>query len=102
MAYHDGLTGLPNRQLFFDRLARSISNAKRNKKQFGLLFIDLDGFKQVNDRYGHEAGDITLQTVADRFVSSLRENDTVARMAGDEFVVILNDLGNAHEAGYVA
>lgn len=92
LAYYDRLTGLPNRALFFDRLSQSLSGAKRNQRRLGILFIDLDGFKKVNDEHGHDAGDTVLKTVADRLVETVRATDTVARMGGDEFVVILNEL----------
>ena len=92
LAYHDRLTGLPNRTLFFDRLSQALSVAKRNQKCLGILFMDLDGFKKVNDEHGHDAGDTVLKTVAERLVDTVRATDTVARMGGDEFVVILNEL----------
>ncbi len=102
MAYHDRLTGLPNRSLFFDRLSQSISQARRNKKRVALLFMDLDGFKLVNDSFGHEAGDIVLKVVTERFLSSVRAMDTVARLGGDEFVVVLGELEDPNEAATVA
>lgn len=92
LAYHDRLTGLPNRTLFFDRLSQSLSGAKRSQKRLGILFMDLDGFKKVNDEHGHDAGDTVLKTVAGRLVETVRATDTVARMGGDEFVVILHEL----------
>jgi len=96
MAHYDHLTGLPNRALFHDRLARTLTLAKRQTSQVALLFIDLDGFKAVNDTLGHEAGDRLLQEVALRLQGCLREADTVARLGGDEFAVILSDI-NAGE-----
>ena len=102
MAFHDRLTGLPNRSLFFDRFSQAISQARRNKKHVALLFIDLDGFKLVNDNYGHDAGDIVLNIIADRLLSSVRAMDTVARMGGDEFVVMLGELDSPDEATPVA
>ena len=102
MAYHDWLTGLPNRGLFFDRLAQAISHAKRDGRRVGVLFIDLDGFKGVNERFGHDAGDIVLKEAARRFSTCVRAVDTVARMGGDEFVVIVGELGDRREAGPVA
>jgi len=102
MAFHDGLTGLPNRALFFDRFSQSISHAKRNKNCVALLFIDLDRFKPVNDRYGHEAGDFVLKTIAARLLSAVRSMDTVARIGGDEFVVMLDELEQSGEAASVA
>lgn len=92
LAYYDRLTGLPNRALFFDRLAQALSGAKRSQKRLGILFIDLDGFKKVNDEHGHDAGDTVLKTVSERLVETVRATDTVARMGGDEFVVVLNEL----------
>ena len=89
MAQHDPLTGLPNRALFSDRLQRSIANAVRDKTGLALLFIDLDKFKPVNDTYGHGVGDLLLQGVAQRMLQCLRDSDTVARIGGDEFVVLL-------------
>ena len=87
-AYYDGLTGLPNRQLFKDRLEREIAHAKRMHTQVALIYIDLDRFKNVNDSMGHSAGDALLLGVSQRLVSQLRESDTLARLGGDEFVVI--------------
>lgn len=92
LAYHDSLTGLPNRSLLLDRLEIQLATAKRHKTKFALLFIDLDGFKQVNDQYGHKMGDKLLQEVACRLEDSTRKMDTVARIGGDEFVVLVNEL----------
>jgi diguanylate cyclase (GGDEF)-like protein/PAS domain S-box-containing protein/hemerythrin-like metal-binding protein len=102
MAYHDRLTGLPNRTLFFDRLSHAISHARRNRKKVALLFGDLDGFKYVNDQHGHDAGDIVLKHVAARLVSCVRAVDTVARVGGDEFVVILGGIEHVAEATTIA
>ncbi len=102
MAYHDRLTGLPNRSLFFDRFSQAISQARRNHKRVALLFLDLDGFKPINDQYGHEAGDLVLTIVAERILSAVRAMDTVARVGGDEFVVILGELDSAAEVEPVA
>ena len=87
-AYYDGLTGLPNRQLFKDRLEREIAHARRTQTQIALIYIDLDRFKNVNDSMGHSAGDALLRGVSEQLVSQLRESDTLARLGGDEFVVI--------------
>lgn len=90
-ANYDVLTGLPNRQLFEDRLARSIAHAHRHKGGVSLLFIDLDRFKPVNDRYGHAAGDELLKQVGGRLAKAFREDDTLARIGGDEFAVVVNE-----------
>lgn len=89
LAHFDQLTGLPNRTLLLDRLNQAISVSNRASRAISLLFIDLDGFKPVNDTYGHAVGDRLLKEVATRMLSCLREGDTAARMGGDEFVVIL-------------
>jgi diguanylate cyclase (GGDEF)-like protein len=92
LATYDQLTELPNRFLFFDRLDQSLKQASRYKRQFALLFIDLDGFKAVNDSLGHDTGDELLIQTAKRLINSLRKADTVARLAGDEFTIILTDI----------
>ena len=92
MAHYDALTGLPNRVLFFDRLEQAVKQAQREAQRFELLFIDLDGFKAANDRHGHDFGDQVLCEVARRLLKHVRQSDTVARMGGDEFTVILNHL----------
>lgn len=92
LAWHDRLTGLPDRGLLCDRVEHAISFASRQKKTLALLFIDLDGFKAVNDSYGHKAGDHVIVTMAERMTSHVRECDTVARIGGDEFVVLLDDI----------
>lgn len=102
LAYHDGLTALPNRSLFSKLLAQGIAQAKRNNRQMAILFLDLDHFKQINDTLGHEAGDQLLQEVAGRLREGLRESDTVSRMGGDEFVVLLPELEETQDAGVVA
>ena len=101
-ANFDRLTDLPNRALFFDRLAQECSAARRNGKQVALLFADLDAFKPVNDRFGHEAGDVVLQTVAARWMTCVRGNDTVARLGGDEFAIIVGNLDGPREATVIA
>jgi diguanylate cyclase (GGDEF)-like protein len=100
MAHHDTLTGLPNRAHLSERLRQVLALARRNETQVGLLFMDLDGFKNINDTLGHEAGDEVLRQVAKRFANTLRESDTLARIGGDEFVLLLSDLedDNAEEA----
>ncbi len=102
MAHYDHLTSLPNRALFADRLQQDLALAKRNQLQVALLFLDLDGFKGVNDALGHEAGDKLLQQVSKRLESCLREADTVARMGGDEFAVILSDVKDRKNAAQKA
>lgn len=94
LAYHDKLTGLPNRDLFYDRLNTAILQAKRHQVEIAVLFIDLDHFKFINDTFGHTSGDIVLQQVAARLTMCLRETDTLARMGGDEFTVVLQDFDN--------
>ncbi len=102
MAHFDALTGLPNRALFFDRTSQAVTLAKRENRRCGILFVDLDGFKNVNDTHGHEAGDQLLRLVAERLRSTLRASDTVARMGGDEFTVILATLKERGDAALVA
>lgn len=92
MAYYDHLTGLPNRTLFSDRLTQAIHLAKRNEKYIGVIFIDLDSFKMVNDTMGHSAGDTVLKEVSRGLENRLRKTDTVARFGGDEFLVLVNNL----------
>jgi diguanylate cyclase (GGDEF)-like protein/PAS domain S-box-containing protein/hemerythrin-like metal-binding protein len=102
MAYHDKLTGLPNRALLFDRLSQAMSQAKRDTKHVALLFADLDGFKTVNDEHGHEAGDAVLRMAAQRFLACVRAVDTVARTGGDEFAIVLGGLEDPQQAKAVA
>jgi diguanylate cyclase (GGDEF)-like protein/PAS domain S-box-containing protein len=102
MASHDALTGLPNRLLLQDRLAQAIVQAQRARRQVGVMFIDLDRFKHVNDSLGHEAGDQLIVEIARRLSGVLRESDTVARQGGDEFVVVLADLAGPDDAALVA
>jgi diguanylate cyclase (GGDEF)-like protein/PAS domain S-box-containing protein len=102
VAHHDNLTGLPNRLLFNDRLNQAISLAKRGSRQFALLYLDLDKFKPVNDTLGHAVGDELLQDVAARIRHQIRESDTVARVGGDEFTVILPDIARREDAETVA
>ncbi|MCU0935787.1 MAG: bacteriohemerythrin [Gammaproteobacteria bacterium] len=90
LAFSDPLTGLPNRALLLDRVTQAIHHARRYGEGFALMLLDLDGFKDVNDRRGHDAGDTVLKVVAGRLLECVRESDTVARMGGDEFTVLLN------------
>lgn len=102
MAHHDFLTQLSNRVLFQDRLEHSLALAQRNKSQVGLLLIDLDGFKQVNDTLGHDQGDLLLVQVAERLRLCARKSDTIARLGGDEFAIILGDIQQPSDAQLVA
>ena len=102
LAHYDPLTRLPNRRLFGDRLKQVLSSANRHTDKAGLLFIDLDRFKNVNDSLGHLAGDELLRTAADRLDNCIRESDTVARLGGDEFVVILNEIKEPEDAAHVS
>ncbi|MDP2805558.1 MAG: diguanylate cyclase [Gallionellaceae bacterium] len=92
IAHHDTLTGLPNRQLLADRMKQALARAQRSQGQVAVLFLDLDGFKPINDGMGHEAGDAALREVAKRLGGVMRREDTLARMGGDEFVILLSDL----------
>ena len=102
LAYHDSLTGLPNRLLFSDRFKQAIAHARRHGRGVGVLFIDLDHFKAINDSLGHETGDAVLKIVAGRLTHCMRATDTVARLSGDEFAVILQDVTCGQDAGHVA
>jgi len=102
LANYDPLTDLPNRRLFHDRLDQAIQRANRKKSQFGLLFLDIDHFKVINDTQGHNIGDQLLVEVADRLHITVRKSDTVARLAGDEFTVILESIDSAENACHVA
>ena len=94
LAQHDGLTGLPNRGLFLDRMQQAIAQSQRAGTQFVLLFLDMDGFKEVNDMHGHSAGDRLLCMVAERLKSCVRGGDTVSRLGGDEFTILLLNVGS--------
>ena len=102
LADHDALTGLPNRRLLEDRLTQALALSQRNRKQTAVMFIDLDRFKIINDTLGHSAGDQVLKEVAERLIAQLREIDTICRMGGDEFVVVLPEIKRASDAANVA
>ncbi|MFN2442430.1 MAG: putative bifunctional diguanylate cyclase/phosphodiesterase [Thermoanaerobaculia bacterium] len=102
IAYHDPLTGLPNRALFLDRFAVAISHASRHQGKLAILFLDIDRFKQVNDSLGHTMGDQLLKTAANRIRQTVRDEDTVARLGGDEFAILIHALAHAEHAGKVA
>jgi len=102
LAHHDPLTGLINRHIFPDRLAQAMILSQRHRKKIALLYVDLDKFKQINDAHGHLAGDAVLKEVASRLRGLLRDSDTVARMGGDEFVVILHDISSKTAVNHVA
>jgi diguanylate cyclase (GGDEF)-like protein/PAS domain S-box-containing protein len=97
VAYYDALTGIPNRRLLADRMVQAIARAQRSGRMLFVCYLDLDGFKQVNDQYGHEAGDQLLVEVTRRLQDALRAGDTLARLGGDEFVVLFNDLAGERE-----
>jgi diguanylate cyclase (GGDEF)-like protein/PAS domain S-box-containing protein len=101
-AQHDVLTGLPNRALLADRIEQAIRQANREGTKMGLLFLDLDGFKQVNDEHGHRMGDRLLKSISMRLCKCVRESDTVSRLGGDEFVVLLGNVHDRDEAGLTA
>ena len=102
MAYHDALTGLPNRRLFHDLLQHSLRHAQRHNEQVGVLVLDLDNFKTVNDVFGHDAGDQILQEVADSLRQFLRGSDILCRWGGDEFVIALLESGHTNGVEKVA
>jgi len=102
LALNDPLTGLANRRLLADRMAMALVHARRNKTAMAVLFLDLDGFKQINDTLGHDAGDVLLKIVAERLLATVREEDTVARMGGDEFIIALWHISGTEYAATVA
>jgi two-component system, cell cycle response regulator len=102
LALHDPLTGLPNRRLLMDRLLLSIAHARRNQRAMAVLYLDLDGFKEINDTLGHDAGDTLLSFIAARLVAAVREEDTVARLGGDEFVMALWELNETADVANLA
>lgn len=98
LAHHDVLTGLANRLLFLDRLDTAIDRTSRNGRPFALMYVDIDGFKAVNDNHGHDAGDQLLKQIAARLLEGVRRSDTVARLGGDEFAIVLEEAGDVVEA----
>ena len=102
LAFHDPLTGLPNRRLFFDRLDIALARADRTAEPVGVFFVDLDGFKPINDTFGHDAGDEVLDTTAQRLANCLRPSDTVARLGGDEFAALCEHVTNRGGAAAIA
>lgn len=101
LANHDALTGLPSLRLLHDRLDRALAHAQRHEQGLALLFVDLNGFKPVNDRYGHESGDVVLKAMAQRLAAGLRDADTVGRVGGDEFLIILPEVASVEAAARV-
>lgn len=101
LAYHDALTNLPNRSLVMDRLEQSLASTQRHGRMMAILYLDLDRFKTINDTLGHPAGDSLLQQVGARLVETVRKDDTVGRLGGDEFLIILQDLASLHDAAHV-
>jgi diguanylate cyclase (GGDEF)-like protein len=102
MATHDVLTSLPNRFLLFDRLDQAIHRAKRYKTLLAVLFIDIDNFKKINDTYGHATGDLILVQVANTLTTHVRDLDTVARIGGDEFILLMETIQDEEEASHIA
>lgn len=102
LALHDSLTGLPNSRLLVDRINQALASAKRAKRPIGLMYVDLDGFKPVNDTYGHAAGDLVLKEFAVRLTNILRESDSTARVGGDEFVAVLDEITGEADAARAA
>lgn len=101
-ATYDNLTNLPNRFYGFNRLEHAIAKAHLNKRKLAVLFLDLDGFKQINDSLGHAAGDLLLKTISERYLSIIRQTDTIARLGGDEFMMILENLNHISDAELIA
>jgi PAS domain S-box/diguanylate cyclase (GGDEF) domain len=102
LAHHDNLTGLPNRNLLNDRMNHALARVKRNGGRMAVLYVDLDRFKPINDTLGHEAGDLVLQEISRRLAACVRSSDTVARVGGDEFVVVVEEIQRPVEAALVA
>jgi diguanylate cyclase (GGDEF)-like protein len=102
MAQYDSLTGLPNRYLLLDRLEAAMQRARRNNTLLGVMLLDVDRFKHINDSRGHTAGDLLLQQIAERLSHSLRASDTVARLGGDEFTVLVETAAHVDEVTGIA
>jgi len=102
LAHHDALTGLANRTLLYDRLNQVIAESKRNNQSFAVLYIDLDGFKPINDKYGHDIGDRLLIELTNRLKGLIRESDTISRLGGDEFAVITRNIKSSNDASLIA
>ena len=102
LASHDPLTGLPNRRVFLDRVEHALNRARRTESRLAILFVDLDHFKEVNDKLGHAVGDVMLLAVADRMRATVRAADTVARLGGDEFIILVEDIENLEAVAMVA
>ena len=102
MAYYDSLTGLPSRTLFNDRFTMAMAESKRNNKKMALIMLDLDHFKNINDNFGHDAGDELLKELSSRLVNTLRKTDTICRMGGDEFAVLISDVSTKEMIDEVA
>jgi diguanylate cyclase (GGDEF)-like protein len=101
-AFHDPLTGLPNRALFDNRLEHGLAQAKRHDRTLAVMFLDLDAFKKINDTYGHDAGDTVLQTIAHRLKDNTRDDDTICRLGGDEFLYLLTEIDSTQDAIQIA
>ena len=102
LAYHDTITGLANRALFNDRIEQALAQSERHERAFAVLFIDLDKFKAINDSFGHGAGDKVLQAVATRLLACVREEDTVSRIGGDEFLCLLMEVNDVADVAHIA
>jgi len=102
MAYYDTLTNLPNRSLFYDRLQHELVHAHRNGQMLGVMFLDLDRFKVINDTMGHTSGDQALKAVAERLKGCVRESDTVSRWGGDEFIFIITNITQPQDVAFIA
>ncbi len=102
LAYHDTITGLANRALFNDRIEQALAQSERHERAFAVLFIDLDKFKVINDSFGHGAGDKVLQAVATRLLACVREEDTVSRIGGDEFLCLLMEVNDVADVAHIA